>query len=52
MSDNAQAQQMPKPDPALKRLEKFVGTWEMRGHTLNWSYAQFQGKQRDWTSHV
>jgi Protein of unknown function (DUF1579) len=35
MSDNTQAQQMPQPDPALKRLEKFVGTWEMRGHTLN-----------------
>jgi len=36
MSDvDAQAQQMPKPDPALKRLEKFIGAWEMRGRTLN-----------------
>jgi Protein of unknown function (DUF1579). len=33
--DNAQAQQGPRPDPALKRLEKFIGTWEMKGRTLN-----------------
>jgi len=33
--DNAQAQQVPRPDPALKRLEKFIGTWEMKGRTLN-----------------
>jgi hypothetical protein len=32
--DHAQAQQGPKPDPALKRLEKFIGTWEMKGRTL------------------
>jgi Protein of unknown function (DUF1579) len=35
MSEDAQAQQMPQPDPALKRLDKFVGTWEMKGHTLD-----------------
>ena len=35
MSDDMQAQAMPKPDPALKRLEKFIGTWEMKGRTLN-----------------
>ena len=35
MSDEMQAQAMPKPDPALKRLEKFIGTWEMKGRTLN-----------------
>ena len=27
--------QGPRPDPALKRLEKFIGTWEMKGRTLN-----------------
>jgi hypothetical protein len=32
---DAQAQQEPKPDPALKRLEKFVGTWDMKGRTLD-----------------
>ena len=25
--DNALAQQGPKPDPALKRLETCIGTW-------------------------
>jgi hypothetical protein len=29
------AQQMPGPDPALKRLERFVGTWSMKGRTLD-----------------
>jgi hypothetical protein len=24
-----------QPDPALKRLEKLVGTWELKGRTLN-----------------
>ena len=28
---DAQAQQAPKPDPALKHLERFVGTWSMEG---------------------
>jgi hypothetical protein len=33
MADNqpAQATQPPRPDPALKRLERFVGTWEVNG---------------------
>jgi uncharacterized protein DUF1579 len=36
MSDyDAQAQQAPKPDPALKRLDKFVGTWDMKGRILD-----------------
>jgi Protein of unknown function (DUF1579) len=30
MTDSAQAQ-MPTPDPALQRLDRFVGTWRMRG---------------------
>ncbi len=35
MSDyDAQAQQGPKPDPALKRLDRFVGTWSMEGHLV------------------
>lgn len=33
--NNTQPQQMPKPDPALKRLEKFVGTWSIKGRTLD-----------------
>lgn len=37
MADNqpAQATQPPRPDPALKRLERFVGTWEVNGRTLD-----------------
>lgn len=31
MSDDTQAQQ-PTPDPALRRLDRFVGTWRMQGH--------------------
>jgi Protein of unknown function (DUF1579) len=36
MADNepTQATQAPGPDPALKRLEQFVGTWEVKGRTL------------------
>jgi hypothetical protein len=27
-------QSTPKPDPALKRLDRLVGTWKMRGHVI------------------
>lgn len=27
--------QMPTPDPALSRLDRYVGTWEMTGRTLD-----------------
>lgn len=33
MADDAQAQ-MPTPDPALRRLDRFVGTWDMEGHLV------------------
>lgn len=26
--------EMPSPDPALKRLERLIGTWDLRGRTL------------------
>jgi hypothetical protein len=29
------SQQPPQPDPALKRLEKLVGTWSLKGRTLD-----------------
>jgi hypothetical protein len=32
---NGQGQGPPGPDPELKRLEFFVGTWNMRGRTLD-----------------
>ena len=34
-NDNAQPMQTPTPDPALGRLEKLVGTWELKGRTLD-----------------
>jgi hypothetical protein len=33
MSDVTQAQ-LPTPDPALKRLDRLVGTWSMEGHLI------------------
>jgi Protein of unknown function (DUF1579) len=34
-NENAQPMQAPRPDPALRRLEKLVGTWELKGRTLD-----------------
>ena len=31
---NAQGPQLPSPDPALKELDRFVGTWDLKGHLL------------------
>jgi hypothetical protein len=33
MADDTQAQ-LPTPDPALRRLDRFVGTWSMKGHLV------------------
>lgn len=35
MANSENTQPMTTPDPALKRLEKLVGTWELKGRTLN-----------------
>jgi hypothetical protein len=36
MSDNAvQETQAPTPDPALRRLDRLVGTWTLKGHLLD-----------------
>ena len=29
------AQGLPGPDPELRKLDRFVGTWEMKGRTLD-----------------
>lgn len=34
-SDEYGGTQPPGPDPALRRLDRFVGTWEVRGRTLD-----------------
>ncbi len=33
MADDTQGQ-LPTPDPALERLDRFVGTWSMEGHLV------------------
>ena len=33
MAEDTQAQQ-PTPDPALRRLDRFVGTWRVQGHLV------------------
>ena len=42
--DNAQPQGPPTPDPELKRLEFFVGTWSMTGRTLDASEDNVSGE--------
>lgn len=42
--DNAQAQGPPSPDPELKRLDFFVGTWSMKGRTLGASEDNVSGQ--------
>jgi hypothetical protein len=32
--DSQSQQQPPAPDPALRQLDRFVGTWDMKGRTL------------------
>ncbi len=45
MSDqNAQPQQPPRPDPALKLLDRFVGTWDMKGRTLESEVDNVNGR--------
>jgi hypothetical protein len=34
----------PRPDPALKRLERFVGTWNVTGRTLDAEQDNVSGR--------
>jgi hypothetical protein len=34
MTDDTQAAALPTPDPALRQLDRFVGTWDMEGHLV------------------
>jgi hypothetical protein len=43
MSDE-QAMQLPQPDPALKRLEPLVGTWDIKGRTLDSDVDNLSGR--------
>jgi hypothetical protein len=42
--DNEQPQGPPQPDPELKRLEFFVGTWDLRGRTLDSTEENVSGQ--------
>jgi hypothetical protein len=43
-NDNTQPQGIPQPDPALKRLDRFVGTWSMEGHLVGSSENNIKGQ--------
>ena len=36
--------QLPRPDPALNRLERSVGTWHVSGHTLDSEKDNLSGR--------
>lgn len=45
MSDqDTQAQQPPTPDPALRLLDRFLGTWDMKGRTLDSDVDNVSGR--------
>ena len=37
-------QGLPTPDPALKRLERYVGTWDMKGRTVGSDEDNISGR--------
>lgn len=43
MAEDTQAQ-MPTPDPALRRLDRFVGTWSMEGHLVGSDDTTIRGQ--------
>ena len=45
MSDNnMRPEQLPQPHPALKRLDKLVGTWEIKGRTVGAEEDNISGR--------
>jgi Protein of unknown function (DUF1579) len=44
MADNSTQSQLPTPDPALKRLDRLVGTWSMEGHLLGSDKMNIKGQ--------
>ena len=43
MADDAQAP-LPTPDPALRRLDRFVGSWSMEGHLVDSDEITIRGE--------
>jgi hypothetical protein len=44
MTDDATAQRPPQPDAALKRLDRFVGTWSMEGNLVGSGQKNIRGE--------
>jgi hypothetical protein len=44
MSDQNAQQQLPAPDPALRRLDRLVGSWDMQGRTLDSEVENVHGR--------
>jgi hypothetical protein len=44
MADNDTPPQMPTPDPALRRLDRFIGTWSLEGHLVGSSDNNIKGQ--------
>jgi hypothetical protein len=44
MSESETQKQMPRPDPALERLDRFVGTWSMEGHLVDSAENNIKGR--------
>ena len=43
MADETQAQ-LPTPDPALRQLDRYVGTWSMEGHLVGSDEIAIEGE--------
>jgi Protein of unknown function (DUF1579) len=44
MADNTTQSQPPAPDPALKRLDRFVGMWRLEGHLVGSNELNISGQ--------
>jgi Protein of unknown function (DUF1579) len=44
MADDGTQPQMPTPDPALRRLDRFAGTWSMEGHLVGSTENNIKGE--------
>jgi Domain of unknown function (DUF4440)/Protein of unknown function (DUF1579) len=43
-SNESQPEQLPGPDPALKAFDRFIGTWDMKGRTLDSEVENVSGR--------
>lgn len=44
MSDQTGIPQLPTPDPALRRLDRLIGTWDMEGHLVGSDETAIKGQ--------